>query len=180
MCWQLQWHCLSHSVWLPKHPHHPLRTHLSQTNGCLHFTYTSMQKRLQQKRNSVLCKYSHRRPSYLHYLFVPPVFPCLLPGFTHCEKILLKILLKIQQRKRYQLQCLVYTWSTCTMLSAGICWSPSVGTIFYITQASTLSAPPWIRTNTAQQHCSDKLKIFKANLISHKSSVCQHRTCNTK
>lgn len=47
----------------------------------LYFTYTSMQKKLQQKRNSVSCKYSHRPLSYLHYLFVPPIFPCLLPGF---------------------------------------------------------------------------------------------------
>lgn len=56
------------------------------------------------------------------------------------------------------------------------CWSPSTGTSFsYIAQVSTLSGAPGIRTNTAQDHCSDKLKVFKANLISGKSSIYQHR-----
>lgn len=54
-----------------------------QCPSLLYFTYTRMQKKkkLQQKRNSVLCKYSHRLLSYLHYPSFPPVFPCLLPGF---------------------------------------------------------------------------------------------------
>lgn len=67
-------------------------------------------------------------------------------------------------------------WFTCTMLSGRNCWSPSMGTSFsYIAQVSTPSGPPWIRTNTAQELYSDKLKIFKANLISGKSSIYQHR-----
>lgn len=57
------------------------RLFTDQWLALLHLYKNARKKKLQQKRNSVLCKYSHRPLSYLHYFFFPPVFPCLLPGF---------------------------------------------------------------------------------------------------
>lgn len=147
----------------------------------LYFTYTSMQK-----------NYSRREQCFVQILpqttelsassFRSTNISLPVARLSHTVKrSFLKSFLKYNREKGISFKAWFTLDPHVPLLSAGICWSPSVGTIFsYISQASTLSGPRWIRTNTAQQHCSDKLKIFKANLISGKSSICQHRTCNTK